>query len=345
MRPALSRRAVPRRPVTVLGLLLCLAAASACSGEPAPERAAPGSPASPSATGAGESPYWVDPRSNAVRQIAAWEAAGRYSDAQVLRRIAERPAALWPPGGDPGPEIRRAGAGARAAGRTLVLAAHNLPDRDCGRRPAGGAKSAAAYRSWIGAFADALAKTEALVVLEPDAIGHIADGCTPPERRAERYGLLSEAVDRLKRNPRTKVYLGAGHPAWITDPADLVEPLRKAGLARADGFALNVSAFQPDAATRAYGARISKATDGKHFVVDTGRNGEGPLPGDRGRSGCNPPGRALGTPPTDRTDDPLVDAYLWIKRPGESDGPCRGGPRAGAWWPEYALGLARRARE
>jgi endoglucanase len=39
-----------------------------------------------------------------------------------------------------------------------------------------------------------------------------------------------------------------------------------------------------------------------------------------------------------------VDAYLWIKRPGESDGSCHGGPPAGAWWPDYALGLARRAR-
>ena len=35
-------------------------------------------------------------------------------------------------------------------------------------------------------------------------------------------------------------------------------------------------------------------------------------------------------------------AYLWVKRPGESDGPCNGGPSAGQWWPEYALGLAQR---
>ncbi len=337
--------AVSRRPVTVFGLLLCLAAAAACSGEPAPERGAPGAPPSPTGTGTGASPYWVDPQSKAARQVAAWEAAGRHSDAHVLRRIAERPAALWAPGGDPGPEIRRAAAGARATGRTLVLAAHNLPYRDCGRHPAGGAKSAAAYRNWIGAFADGIGNTRALVILEPDAVPHIVDGCTRPQHHAERYRLLSDAVGRLKRNPGTQVYLDAGHPAWITDPADLVEPLLRAGLARADGFALNVSDFQPDAATRAYGARISKAADNKHFVVDTSRNGEGPLPGDRDRARCNPPGRALGTPPTDRTDDPLVDAYLWIKRPGESDGPCRGGPRAGEWWPDYALGLARRARE
>lgn len=230
-------------------------------------------------------------------------------------------------------------------GRTLLLAAHHLPHRDCGRQPAGGAADARAYRSWIDAFADAVKDTKAVVILEPDALAHVVDGCIRAEHRAERYRLLSEAVDRLKRNKHTKVYLDAGSPAWIPDPADLVEPLRRAGLGRADGFALNVSDFQPDAVTRAYGATLSKATGNKHFVVDTSRNGEGPLPGSRSRARCNPPGRALGTPPTDRTGDPLVDAYLWIKPPGESDGSCRGGPQAGTWWPDYALGLARRARE
>lgn len=49
--------------------------------------------------------------------------------------------------------------------------------------------------------------------------------------------------------------------------------------------------------------------------------------------------------PTDHQDRrPLIAAYLWIKRPGESDGTCKGGPKAGTWWPEYALGLARSAK-
>ncbi|WP_030708198.1 glycoside hydrolase family 6 protein [Streptomyces sp. NRRL F-2580] len=336
--------AAPRRRLhSVLGLLALLAAAPACSGGPAP---APGPPAaaSPGAPAA-ESPYWVDPRSEAARQVAAWEAAGRNSDAQVLRRIADRPTALWGPGGDPGPEIRRAGAGARAAGRTLLLAAHNIPYRDCGQPRAGGAPNAQAYRKWIGAFADGIGTTKAVVILEPGALAHTVDGCTRAEHHAERYRLLSEAVDRLKRNRNTKVYLDAGDPASVKNPTDLVPPLAKAGLEHADGFAVNVSGFQPDAAARAYGARISERTGNRHFVIDTGRNGEGPLPGDPAQAWCNPPGRALGTPPTDRTADPLVDAYLWIKPPGESDGPCRGGPKAGTWWPPYALGLARRARE
>ncbi len=34
-----------------------------------------------------------------------------------------------------------------------------------------------------------------------------------------------------------------------------------------------------------------------------------------------------------------IDAYLWIKDPGASDGPCHGGPAAGRYWPQYAVDL------
>ncbi|MFD5102266.1 glycoside hydrolase family 6 protein [Streptomyces albidochromogenes] len=37
---------------------------------------------------------------------------------------------------------------------------------------------------------------------------------------------------------------------------------------------------------------------------------------------CNPPGRGLSNRPTTATGDPLHDAKLWIKIPGESDGLC-----------------------
>jgi endoglucanase len=100
-----------------------------------------------------------------------------------------------------------------------------------------------------------------------------------------------------------------------------------------------------------------------HFVVDTSRNGQGPWQfrptyGDAGtaQDWCNPPGRGLGVRPTANTGVPLVDAYLWIKSPGESDGSCNRGsgttdplwggivdPAAGAWFPQQALQLAQMA--
>lgn len=76
-------------------------------------------------------------------------------------------------------------------------------------------------------------------------------------------------------------------------------------------------------------------------MLDTSRNGLGPAPG---AQWGNPPGRALGpSPRTAGTADPIIDAYLWIKHPGESDGACNGGPSAGTFWADYALGLAQRA--
>jgi endoglucanase len=51
----------------------------------------------------------------------------------------------------------------------------------------------------------------------------------------------------------------------------------------------------------------------------------------------------LGEKPTASTGDPLVHAFFWIKRPGESDGACNGGPTAGQWFQSYALELAKNA--
>ncbi|MFB7411052.1 glycoside hydrolase family 6 protein [Streptomyces sp. NPDC056202] len=333
-----------RRTVTAAALALVTALLLAGCGDDGPPRGPVGPPSTrDGAAPASGSPFWVDPESDAARQVRRYEEQGRTEDARVLRRIADRPVADWPAGDDPVPEITRAARGAAAEDRTAVFVAYNIPHRDCGLYSAGGSHDARAYRTWIDSFATALGESSAIVVLEPDAVPHMVDGCTPDQYHEERYRLLAEAVERLKRQPRTRVYLDAGNPAWIGDPGRLVESLRRAGVARADGFSLNVSNFQTNETVRRFGTTLSGLLGGAHFTVDTSRNGAGPLPDDRPEAWCNPPGRALGVPPTDRTGDDLVDAYLWIKRPGDSDGPCRGGPAAGTWWPDYALGLARRA--
>lgn len=322
-----------------LAALAALGLAAGCSSAPGSDEAAVA--ASPKARAAVSADFWVDPASSAAQQIQTWRQQGRHQDAELLSRIAKEPVAMWPAGEiDPGPLVRSATSSARHEGRTALFVAYDIPHRDCGQHSAGGAADADAYRAWIGKFADALGDAKALVVLEPDAVAHIADGCTPAEYHEERERLLGEAIVRLKQQPGTKVYLDAGNPSWIREPGKLVEPLKRAGVERADGFSLNVSNFQTNEKTKAYGLELSRALGGKHFVVDTSRNGNGPLDG----VWCNPPGRALGTRPTTDTGTAGLDAYLWIKRPGESDGTCEGGPNAGQWWPEYALELARGSR-
>ena len=144
-----------------------------------------------------------------------------------------------------------------------------------------------------------------------------------------------------------------------------------------------------------YQQNMGSATPATHFVIDTSRNGQGPLDASiyasspynqptsvvqtlTNGSWCNPPGRGLGTHPTANTGVSLLDAHLWVKTPGESDGTCdaAGGARAwdytaytlpgwptdatdqaafdplwglddpiaGAWFPEQALNLAQRAQ-
>jgi len=97
--------------------------------------------------------------------------------------------------------------------------------------------------------------------------------------------------------------------------------------------------FQTLESNRDYGNKLSAKLGNKSFVIDTSRNGLGP---DAQGEWCNPRSRALGTVPT-LNPWPWVDALLWIKRPGESDGSCNGGPGAGQWWREMALELARGA--
>ncbi|WP_153451395.1 glycoside hydrolase family 6 protein [Streptomyces smaragdinus] len=342
-------------PLALAGLALALATVplAGCSvagpADSAPESvrgAAPGAEQAAARAVRNETPFWVDPGSAAARQVTRWEREGRGDDAKLLRRISEQPLAVWPSGSEEqvGADVRETMRRAGAAGQTAVLVAYNIPNRDCGQHSAGGAADREAYLRWIGAFADNIEGGEALVILEPDAVPHMADGCTPEEIRAERQEMLGEAVLRLKRRPGVRVYLDAGNAAWNHDTGSLARRLGESGMNEADGFALNVSNFQSTRATRAYGHELSRLLGGKHFVVDTSRNGNGPLAGDDA-TWCNPPGRALGAPPSTRTGDELIDALLWIKRPGDSDGQCRGGPAAGTWWPEYALGLARSAAD
>ncbi|MGW0907798.1 glycoside hydrolase family 6 protein [Streptomyces sp. NPDC002853] len=321
-------------------LLVSAAASGAAQADGAGARDGDGPASAPAAT-----EFWVDPDSAAARQVTAWRSQGRTADAELIQRIAGRPQAVWLYAADPGPTARAVTLAAAAARRTPVLVAYFIPHRDCGDYSSGGAATAAEYRTWADELAAGIGDRAAYVIVEPDAVAQEIAGCAKADAD-ERYGLLAYLVDRLKARPHTKVYLDAGNSGWIPDEQRLLAPLRQSGIDRADGFAVNTSNYHTNAESSAYGHRIAAALGGaKHFVVDSSRNGNGAYTGGGDEPWCNPPGRALGTPPTTATGDPALDAYLWIKRPGESDGTCRGGPKAGQWWPEYALGLASRARQ
>ncbi|MFD6323810.1 glycoside hydrolase family 6 protein [Streptomyces sp. NPDC058442] len=327
-----------RASAAVLGAALLITGCS--SGDDEGDGSGKGADAAITQQPKGASPFWVNPEGNAAQQMAGLEQDGKKAEAEQIRKIAEQPTAEWISPENPEEQTRGFTEAADKAGRTALLVLYNIPHRDCGQYSQGGAADGDAYRSFIDGVAKGIGDRAATVILEPDAVLHLVDGCTPEKFHEERYDVLNGAVDKLKSLKNTTVYLDAGNAGW-GDPDQIFEPLKWAGIDRADGFSVNVSNFYSTEDSIAYGKKLSAKVGGKPFVIDTSRNGNGPYTqGDADERWCNPPGRALGETPTTETADPLVDAYLWVKRPGESDGECKGGPKAGAWWEDYAVKLA-----
>lgn len=293
----------------------------------------------PSATG-----LFIDPTAPAALQAQEWQSQGRTEDARRMGAIAAQPVPQWvtAPTGHVGAQVSAYVQKAKGAGQRPFLVAYHVPNRDCASFSAGGAENTKDYAAWIRELADAVKGTDALVVVEPDAVPHEVSGCAGGKAQ-ERYGLLTDAVQVLK-DAGAKVYLDAGNPGFVTDTGAIADALKRSGVEHADGFSLNVANFYPTDQNITYGRKISDVLGGAHFVIDTSRNGNGrpATSGDinGGPAWCNPPGRQIGQAPTLSTGEDRVDAYLWIKRPGESDGSCRDGePAAGQWMPDYALGL------
>lgn len=282
--------------------------------------------------------FWVDPYSNALRTANEWRAT-RPADATQMDKIASQGQARWIGNWNTNvqADVNDAVTVMSAAGALPVLVVYNIPQRDCGGLSGGNATSPDQYRSWIAGVANGIGSRRALVVLEPDALANM--DCLSSADQSLRLELMRMAVQTLASKGGILVYMDAGHPRWHS-AATMASRLVNAGIAQAQGFALNVSNFVLTSDNVSYGSQISSATGGKHFIIDTSRNGLGPA---SDMQWCNPAGRALGLRPTTATGQALVDAYLWIKTPGESDGACNGAPTAGVWMPEYALGLAQRA--
>nr|WP_244268828.1 MULTISPECIES: glycoside hydrolase family 6 protein [Mycobacterium] len=281
-------------------------------------------------------PFYVNPNSAAMR--AAQKADPPSAE---LTAIANTPQAYWIVPGSSASTVGKYVGDANAAGAIPVLALYGIPHRDCGSFAAGGFGSGADYRGWIDGIASDVGASRVAIVVEPDALA-MAD-CLSGDQRQERYDLVRYAVDTLTRDPNAAVYVDAGHLRWHS-AEDMAARLKQAGVDHARGFSVNTANFFTTEDEIGYGEAISGLTNGgSHYVVDTSRNGAGPAP-DSELNWCNPSGRALGTPPTAATAGAHADAYLWIKRPGESDGTCgKGDPAAGTFVSQYAIDLARKA--
>ncbi|HEY4013966.1 MAG TPA: glycoside hydrolase family 6 protein [Polyangiaceae bacterium] len=289
----------------------------------------------------------------------------------------------------------------RRAGKPLVVAfaLYDLPGRDCSAAASHGELAAddAGVRRYEAEFIDPIAaaihahpKTRVVVFVEPDSLANIATNLKVPAcAQAEHAYRASIAYAiRTLALPNASIYVDAGHAGWLGWNGNRVaiakvfaEVLADAGGAdKIRGFVTNVSNYDsldtgdlarlapsdPAKGELSY-VRLLDASlaavgiAGKRFVVDTGRNGRAGLRTDPG-SWCNVRGAGLGERPRANPDD-LVDAYFWIKPPGQSDGgsdpggagfdPQCGGPHAadsaggappaGQWFHAYFVALAKNA--
>jgi endoglucanase len=231
-------------------------------------------------------------------------------------------------------------------GTIPMLTTYRVADGHCGDwsdTPA----DVQSYENFITGFAQGIGSYRAVLFLEQDSL--ITAGCLSRQGLAVRMDELNFAIDTLKADcAHLVIYLdaGAADAASATSMASLLE---RAGVAKIQGFFLDATHFDWTAKEIRYGDQISQLTGGKHFVVNTGESGQGPLvPNDRVKNGnevlCNPPGRGLGPKPTTDTGFSNVDAFVWMDNPGGSSGACvPGAPKAGVYWPAYALMLVKNA--
>lgn len=328
-----------------LTLSLALGTAGATASPPAPASAsvpasvavtASAEPISASASAAFARPLYVESNTDAAKSVARLRTEGNEASASLIDQIASQPTAIWL--GDwyttalLRSVIKRNVDASRAQGTTLVFVTYAIPNRDCGGYSAGGHTNAE-YLDWNREIAADLQGTAAVILIEPDSLAMLADAkCAGTA--ATRLPLLRDAVAILAA-AGLSTYLDGGNSRWLS-PSDQAAWLTSAGIAGATGFYTNVANYNPVAVERDYAGKVSSRVGLKHYVIDVSRNG-------RGWTGtwCNSPGAGLGQNPRVTPDSGKLDAVLWIKHPGASDGTCNGGPTAGAWFEKYALDLVR----
>jgi len=280
---------------------------------------------------------WLNPASLPVTEVAKLRTAGSTTDANTLTQISSQPIATWLGDWWSSDLLKSKLAGMVSASAqaqdTPVFVIYAIPDRDCGGYSAGG-YSDEDYVAFNRTVADSLRGHPAVVLMEPDSIAML--GTARCGSIVDRRLALISTVVQYYAQAGIAVYLDGGNSNWV-QPSVMADRLTRAGVQYARGFFTNVSNFRRVSEEQPYAEKIVALLGGtKHYVIDVSRNGTGWQ-----GTWCNPSGAALGQNPSVSTAGGNLDALLWVKTPGASDGTCNGGPAAGKWYQSYALDLVR----
>ncbi|TDZ49557.1 Exoglucanase 2 [Colletotrichum trifolii] len=286
-------------------------------------------------------------------------------------------------------DIRRANqAGGNYAGQFVV---YDLPDRDCAAAASNGEFAiadggVAKYKEYIDAIRAMIIKysdIRVLLVIEPDSLANLVTNLNVPKCAGAQAAYLectNYAVTQLNL-PNVAMYLDGGHAGWLGWPANLppaaqmyAKVFKDAGSPKAlRGLATDVSNYNAWSLTVLGNANY----DEKHFVeafrplleaqgwpaqfiVDQGRSGKQPTGQEQWGDWCNAIGTGFGLRPSANTGSAIVDAFVWVKPGGESDGTSdstaarydhncgksdalKPAPEAGTWFQAYFEQLLKNA--
>ncbi len=300
--------------------------------------------------------FYVNPEYVAKVEAAATQTP---ASAAQFRKVEAYPTAIWldsiAKAAETGRYLDAAAAQQKSTGQPVVavFVIYDLPNRDCSAASSAGELSvesggeARYQKEYINVIAKAFQAhpgVRIVSVVEPDSLANLATNLDKPMCKASQAAYRNSIAYAIKvlSMPNDSVYLDAAHAGWLgwDHNRELIarifsEVLTAAGGAdRIRGFATDVSNY--DVVTAApgkapkpgnpcidemtYTQKLSESlakfgVTGKSFIIDTSRDGVS-LPTD---NWCNIKGAGLGPRPK-ASPAPGIDAYYWIKPPGDSDG-------------------------
>ncbi|KAG8745609.1 Beta-glucosidase cel3A [Ceratobasidium sp. 414] len=277
----------------------------------------------------------------------------------------------------------------------VQLVIYDLPDRDCHAKASNGELSianggAALYKQYINGISAAISQypdVRVVAVVEPDSLANLVTNLSDPKcaNAATTYKELTAYVISTLTQSNVYLYLDAGHAGWLGWSAN-IQPAAQlfgslltqaGGQYRVRGLATNVAnynalnAASPDPITQgdsnydenhyinALAPLLTQYNFPAHFIVDQGRSGVQNIRTQWG-DWCNILGAGFGTQPTTSTGNSLIDAIVWVKPGGESDGTSnttsprydstcglsdatQPAPEAGTWFQAYFQTLVSKA--
>lgn len=225
----------------------------------------------------------------------------------------------------------------------LSVVIYGIPNKDCaaGESAVGSTvTNTAEYEAFLQTLIDAVGSRKVLYILEPDAIGLLADS-TSCGQQAGYLANLQTAIGLLSQNENAQIYLDVGYwtleySSTASTVAEIVKQLVSSG-SKVKGISLNTSNYQSTTLLSTLCGNFQSAVGSMdlHCIFDTSRNYNGAPSSDEW---CNVKSAGIGAAPTSDTGMSNVDYLLWVKPPGDSDGTCAGrtsdamtGPSAGVF--------------